>query len=321
MAKISTNPRRPGEDIDEGSTTTHFRANIRRLRVLRGWSAATVAGRMYMGDSQDQVPYSMTADKVLKIEAGRRRPTVDDLTAFAVAFNVSPWMLVVPWPDVPQQVYTSSQTQERYVSGGDYASFTELWRWARGSQYPELLSRGIDWLEAEVTLRMTNDLGVVATLTADPAPETFTKCFSAAAEAYVLELSEPLAQLLDEVDEKWPTIGGFDPPYTEFPDAEERETYTRRVETLEALLAGLERASRPPEVPSANLAVQRMRNALSDALTLARDLLARSRLMGILWRIMKDGRTADTWTLVWGPEPDAPITTYRNARPRGELSK
>jgi transcriptional regulator with XRE-family HTH domain len=63
-------------------------ARIRRARTLRGWSAQYLAGVI------SEQGYPMHRASIAALETGDRLVTVDDLVAFAAAFDVNPSRLL-----------------------------------------------------------------------------------------------------------------------------------------------------------------------------------------------------------------------------------
>lgn len=82
-----------GRPPENGTTGRCVAANIARLRADLGLSFTDLARRL------DAAGWPMTAVTVRRIEDGSRRPSADDLVAFAVALEVSPATLLMP-PDV-----------------------------------------------------------------------------------------------------------------------------------------------------------------------------------------------------------------------------
>lgn len=73
--------------IDVGPPSASVARNIKRLRRIRGWTAADLAREV----TASGVPWIRQV--VSCVENGRRRITVDELAALGAAFGVEPWSL------------------------------------------------------------------------------------------------------------------------------------------------------------------------------------------------------------------------------------
>lgn len=91
-------------------------ANVARYRKALGLSYRTLAGRL------SAAGHPIVHTQLRNIEIGLRRVTVDDLTALAVALEVSPLSLLMP--------ETASKEVECGITGlpGSPTSF-DIWRW------------------------------------------------------------------------------------------------------------------------------------------------------------------------------------------------
>lgn len=85
MHRMATN------EVPQGPVMRRVVANVRRLRAERGWSLAQLSGVL---ESHGR-PILTTG--LHRLESGRRRVDVDDLTGLAAAFDVSPITLMLPW--------------------------------------------------------------------------------------------------------------------------------------------------------------------------------------------------------------------------------
>ncbi|MFI8303685.1 helix-turn-helix domain-containing protein [Streptomyces sp. NPDC085927] len=72
------------------ATGQAVRANVARLRKLRGWTTYELAQRM------EAIGRPIPQSGISRVESGARRVDADDLAAFAVAFGVSPGALLLP---------------------------------------------------------------------------------------------------------------------------------------------------------------------------------------------------------------------------------
>ncbi|WP_269858766.1 helix-turn-helix domain-containing protein [Streptomyces sp. RPT161] len=102
-------------DVDETGKTVA--ANVRRLRTSLGLTTQQLAELL------DHVGRPIIANAITKIEQGRRRVNVDDLTALSVALGVTPNALLLP--------ANLSETHQPTGAIAPAAS-SELWRWACG---------------------------------------------------------------------------------------------------------------------------------------------------------------------------------------------
>ena len=106
---------------EQGPTARDVGLNLKRVRQERSLTQEQVSRRL------DGTGHSIGPAAVGKIETGDRRVEVDDLMALAVALDVSPLSLLLPWswyPDQPQAVtgLHTKPTAER------------IWMWAIGSE-------------------------------------------------------------------------------------------------------------------------------------------------------------------------------------------
>jgi transcriptional regulator with XRE-family HTH domain len=76
--------------VTRGPVAERVSANIRRLREQRRMSLADLAQELA------RVGRPMAASAVHKVETGERRADVDDLVAFALALEVTPYALLLP---------------------------------------------------------------------------------------------------------------------------------------------------------------------------------------------------------------------------------
>lgn len=111
--------------IEVGPTGRAVAANVKRLRKARGLSlrALSVAlkdrGRTLSADALNKIENGAETDG-----RGVRRVDVDDLTALAVVFGVSPAALVVPFTPHPDDSVG--------VTGAGEVPAYAAWRWATG---------------------------------------------------------------------------------------------------------------------------------------------------------------------------------------------
>lgn len=109
--------------IELSATGRAVAANVKRLRKDRGWSLRALS------EALSAVGRGLSQDAINKIENGAeegtakqiRRVDVDDLMAFAVAFEVNPATLLLP-PTVEG---------ETEITGGGRVSAVDAWNWVR----------------------------------------------------------------------------------------------------------------------------------------------------------------------------------------------
>lgn len=109
-------------DVPRGPTSTHVVDNVNRLRTGRRWSLANLSIRMTAAGRP------VLSSGLHRLEQGRRRVDVDDLVALAVAFDVSPTTLLMPW--TASGVVRLTEVVE--------ADAVAAWEWMRGIRPLEL---------------------------------------------------------------------------------------------------------------------------------------------------------------------------------------
>lgn len=100
--------------------------NVKRLRSSADWSLAQLSDRLA------KVGRPIRATGLHRLENGKRRIDVDDLVALALAFNVSPITLLMPFT-ARGQVQLTETTE---------ADALAAWDWMRGSRPLELPEEG-----------------------------------------------------------------------------------------------------------------------------------------------------------------------------------
>ncbi|WP_058741735.1 helix-turn-helix domain-containing protein [Curtobacterium citreum] len=102
-----------------GPTGRAVAENLKRIRVAAGMTQAQLA------EAVREVGYSIPTAAIGKIETQDRRVDVDDLVVLAVALNVSPLGLLMPWTPRPTDAVevTGIPGQDRSI---------DVWRWATG---------------------------------------------------------------------------------------------------------------------------------------------------------------------------------------------
>ena len=103
--------------VERGDVGQAVADNIRAVRERRGLTQQQLSVRL------GELGRPMLASAVAKVEAGDRRVDVDDLSAFAVALNVSPARLLVPDVEEADEV--------RMVPGLAVPAWS-AWGWANG---------------------------------------------------------------------------------------------------------------------------------------------------------------------------------------------
>lgn len=102
---------------EAGPTAQRVRTNLAELRERRGVSLRTLSKRL------ERLGHPLLASGLSKIETGARRADVDDLTALAIALDVSPNRLLLPGTAGKKKVELTSEAEATEVTA---------WRWATG---------------------------------------------------------------------------------------------------------------------------------------------------------------------------------------------
>ncbi|MFE6429743.1 helix-turn-helix domain-containing protein [Streptomyces rochei] len=106
--------------IEVGPTGQTVAANIARLRERRGLTTRQLSGLL------ERAGRNIPASGITRMEKGERVVTVDELTALAVAFGVSPSALLLP--------LTDKSTDSVDVTAGGTVSAADAWSWANGER-------------------------------------------------------------------------------------------------------------------------------------------------------------------------------------------
>lgn len=122
-----------------GPTAAAVADNVKRLRLSRGWSVYALSGAL------ERAGRPITPSGLAKLEKQQRQVTVDDLSALAVVFRVSPSALLLPFTDGPDKPVE--------VTGAGQVPALAAWEWADGrtplkyepSRHPE-----DQWMEYEL---------------------------------------------------------------------------------------------------------------------------------------------------------------------------
>lgn len=104
--------------VEFGPTGQTVAANIARLRKARGFTTRSLS--LELAKHGRVVPSS----GISRMESARRHVTVDDLTALAAIFDVSPSALLLPPTDSPQDRIS--------VTGAGDVPASEAWDWMDG---------------------------------------------------------------------------------------------------------------------------------------------------------------------------------------------
>lgn len=115
---MSDEKRRARPAAQYGPTAAAVAANVARLRKSRGWSIYALAGAL------ERAEKPITPSGLAKLEKQQRQVTVDDLTALAVVFGVSPSALLLPFTDGPDKPVG--------VTGAGEVPALAAWEWADG---------------------------------------------------------------------------------------------------------------------------------------------------------------------------------------------
>lgn len=93
-------------------------ANLLRLRTKRGLSTTQLSATL--GELGQPIP----ATGITRIEKGQRHVSADDLVALAIALQVSPLTLLLPWLE--------SADAEVEIAGVGTVTAHQAWFWAMG---------------------------------------------------------------------------------------------------------------------------------------------------------------------------------------------
>lgn len=164
-----TEQQRGRRAIEVGPTGKTVAGNIGRLRERRGLTTRQLSAALA------QAGRLIPPSGITRMEKGERVVTVDDLTALARIFGVSPAALILP--------LTEAAADPVEITGGGTVAALDAWKWARserplhltkGKEQTELLEHQLyglpQWLR-DVPARMHADLAESfprATVETDP---------------------------------------------------------------------------------------------------------------------------------------------------------
>jgi transcriptional regulator with XRE-family HTH domain len=106
-----------GKEPETGRTAKTVAENVKRLRTDQNLNYTQLSERL-----QDTAGWSINAVGIRRVEAGERRVTPDDLMALAVALDVSPVTLLMPYTDAPDVAVESTGL-------GEPRRAETLWKW------------------------------------------------------------------------------------------------------------------------------------------------------------------------------------------------
>ncbi|MGW7715174.1 helix-turn-helix domain-containing protein [Streptomyces chartreusis] len=115
---MSDEKRRPRPAAQYGPTASAVARNVERLRKARNMTIYSLSGAL------GEAGRPITPSAIAKIEKEQRQVTVDDLTALAVVFGVSPLALLLPLNDRPDAHLA--------VTGAGEVVAADAWDWAEG---------------------------------------------------------------------------------------------------------------------------------------------------------------------------------------------
>jgi transcriptional regulator with XRE-family HTH domain len=127
-----------GKEPEFGATAAAVAANITRLRESGGLQYTGLSARLA------ELGWSLSPVALRRIEQGDRRVTVDDLVALAVALEVSPETLLMP--------YAENADDEVQITGWEPMDAASAWRWMQ-------VDTGLGWWGSE-TPRLSAERGL-----------------------------------------------------------------------------------------------------------------------------------------------------------------
>ncbi|MEU6101179.1 helix-turn-helix domain-containing protein [Streptomyces flaveolus] len=104
--------------VEVGPTGMTVAENLARLRKVRGYSTRQLAAEL------ERKGRPVSPSGITRMEKGERVVTVDDVTAFAAIFGVSPVSLLLP--------LTSSAETPVEITGGGTVDALRAWEWGIG---------------------------------------------------------------------------------------------------------------------------------------------------------------------------------------------
>ncbi|WP_109750563.1 helix-turn-helix domain-containing protein [Mycolicibacterium fallax] len=140
--------------VRAGLPTQAVAENLRRLRHQRRLSVRALSSRTYGflrprqldGPPPMDEPFGIPPNGISEIENGLRRVDVDDLIALAVALDVSPAVLLMPNPELPDE----NGEGVVYLDPADPLDTKHVWNWltARDSLTTGAMAEGANELES-----------------------------------------------------------------------------------------------------------------------------------------------------------------------------
>src|SRR4051812_10454024 len=124
-------------EVPRGPVSAYVVDNVKRLRAEKRWSLSELSDRMSAAGRP------MLSSGLHRLEQGKRRVDVDDLVALAIAFEVSPTTMLLPWTD-------SGAVRITNVVEADAVT---AWEWMRGIRPLELPEDHLDADYVELTFQ------------------------------------------------------------------------------------------------------------------------------------------------------------------------
>jgi transcriptional regulator with XRE-family HTH domain len=287
--------------------------NIKRLRMLKGWSLADLALRLSYLES---VP-PFTPNMLNKIELGKRKTDVDDLIAIAIALEASPLAILLPWsgdrvsPNPQGGVWTSGANAEITVD--------EAWKWATGDSYPPSLGRDSTRLIGQVSLMVTSDREALGRVKAELSPESFAGELDRAGQELLAGSAGLVDALKEEVDEWWPAglYQDLDPEIDRDWSPGLRARYVDELQRLFDLTVRFNDRNSVLHVPSWHHdATSPVGQRLVEAKDVLNSLHGRASWLEFKRGIKRsrDGHD-DPWTLTWTLDDGKPTATFIEHQP------
>lgn len=203
----------------EHTTTQAYRTNLRRIREMLGLTRDEATARIE--------PPKLTSAMLARIETGERGLSVEELVQLAVAYQVPPATILIPWSQ-------EDIAKPPALSGADYKLPLEgAQNWTLSYEYPpypSAITRFGSAIQGAINARLYANPATLLALSNDPTPDNYIARTTKELDAFL----EPLTQAIDNFYTEVADFCRFDPrPHFEgFEESEQNGSWPASLDPL-----------------------------------------------------------------------------------------